>query len=206
LKRLWYLFLMLFIGGCSSVMVSSPEDGEHTNFLYQAHAQNLAAISHWRLAGRISLDDGEQGGSGRLRWSVTPNTSELDFQGAMGRGAWRLSIDPQGALLREADGSEQHAKDVNVLIQQRIGWPIPLDALQWWVRGLAAPGLVEQKQLNNDGLLVSLEQFGWTVNFSRYDSGAGQALPVRLKATHENYRVKLAVSQWQAGSHGAGKN
>ena len=115
----------------------------------------------------------------------------------MGRGAWHLQIGPEGAVLKEANGAEQTAPGVNDLIQDRMGWPIPVDALQWWVRGLAAPGAIEGETLDAEGLLISLAQFGWSVVFDRYESVAGVALPKRLTATRDDYRVKLAISRWQ---------
>jgi outer membrane lipoprotein LolB len=78
-----------------------------------------------------------------------------------------------------------------------MGWPIPVDALQWWVRGLAAPGAIEAEMLDAEGLLISLGQFGWSIDFDRYDSVAGLVLPKRLTATRDDYRVKLAISRWQ---------
>ena len=123
----------------------------------------------------------------------------------MGRGAWHLEIGPNGAVLTEANGSEQTAPGVNALIQDRMGWPIPVDALQWWVRGLAAPGAIEDEQFDVDGLLINLRQFDWNVKFGRYKSQDGIELPIRLNATRENYRVKLAVSRWRMSTdHVAG--
>jgi outer membrane lipoprotein LolB len=78
-----------------------------------------------------------------------------------------------------------------------MGWPIPVDALQWWVRGLAAPGAIEDEQFDVDGLLINLRQFDWNVEFGRYKSQDGIELPIRLNATRENYRVKLAISRWR---------
>ena len=96
-----------------------------------------------------------------------------------------------------ADGSEETAASVAELIQDSVGWPVPFEALQWWVRGLPAPGAIESEQLGPDGLLVSLRQFGWSVDFNRYESVGGVGLPVRLKATQDQYRVKLAVRHWR---------
>jgi len=164
---------------------------------YQDRTAKISANVEWALVGKISLDDGDQGGSGRLQWDVKPGHSELDFHGALGRGAWHLQIGPEGVLLKMADGTEQTAAGVSELIQDHMGWPVPLEALQWWVRGLAAPGVVENEQLGTDGLLISLRQFGWNVEFNRYDSFGDVALPIRLNATRDNYRVKLAISRWR---------
>ena len=160
----------------------------------------LTEIPEWGLVGKISLDDGDRGGSGRLQWDVTAEGSEIDFHGALGRGAWHLQISPDGAVLREANGSEQSAPGVNALIQDRMGWPVPVEALQWWVRGLAAPGVVNDEQFDPQGLLTSLDQLGWRVEFNRYDAKTGIALPVRLDARRDSYRVKLAIGRWQLGT------
>ena len=191
----WLLVLLIALNACTGVTVKEPVAGRQA--AYQSRAEKLTAITEWGFVGRISLDDGEQGGSGRLQWDVEQQNSVLDFHAAMGRGAWHLEIGSEGAVLREANGMEQTAAGVNALIQDRMGWPIPVDALQWWVRGLAAPGTSDIRELDPQGLLIHLEQFGWNVDFNRYDSDTGVTLPVRLDARRDNYRVKLAVSSWQ---------
>lgn len=191
----WPLSLLLMLSACSGVSV---KPGQPANWkAYEQRAGRLADVSEWSLAGKIALNDGDQGGSGRLNWVNRPDSAELDFHAALGRGAWNLKINPDYAVLTEADGETLSARSVNSLIQQRMGWPVPVEALQWWIRGLAAPGVVEQKTVDPEGLLVHLEQFGWTVNFSRYDLGPGIAMPKRLDASMDDYRVKLAVSRWQ---------
>ena len=159
----------------------------------------IGTVDEWRLLGRISLDDGDQGGSGKLQWEVAADRSTIDFHGAMGRGAWHLEISPESAVLREANGNEYSAPGVDNLIQQQMGWPVPVDALKWWVRGLAAPGSIEHRLLDDQGLLLGLGQFGWQIDFNRYKSDTGVAMPTRLDARRENYRVKLAVSRWHIG-------
>jgi len=197
-RRFVGLFLLLpILQACTSVAVKEspvPDKAE-----YQKRAGLLHAVEDWSLVSKISLDDGDQGGSGKLRWAVEPGISELSFHGAMGRGAWNLQTGPQGAFLKMADGTEQSAADVNDLIQNNVGWPVPLDALHWWVRGLAAPGSAEYREIGPDGLLISLQQFGWNVKFTRYDSVDGIDLPVRMNATQDDYRVKLAISRWRLG-------
>ena len=189
------IFLLIALNACTGTQLKESVPG--ASEAYQHRVENLASFHEWSFVGKLSLDDGEQGGSGRLQWEVTPGKSDLDFHGAMGRGAWHLQITPEGAILKEADGSEQTAAGVNELIQDRMGWPIPVDALQWWVRGLAAPGVVEAEVFDQDGLLLSLQQFGWSVDFNRYDSVAGVAMPVRVDAGQGSYRVKLAIGRWQ---------
>jgi outer membrane lipoprotein LolB len=197
--RIFCLALLgaLLLTACGRVPVRpAAEDGA---LAYEQRATLVGAWPEWGLSGKISLDDGAEGGSGRLNWSVRPGISELDFRAALGRGAWRLSIRPELAILTEANGDRQIAPDADFLVRERLGWSVPVDALAWWVRGLAAPGVVEARELDEAGLLVSLQQFGWTVEFDRYDSQALTAMPRKLNAKSQDYRVKLAISQWRIG-------
>ena len=189
------LVLFLILNACGGVSVK--ETAYENRSAYENRLKVLSEIAEWGFAGKISLDDGDQGGSGKLQWNVEPGGSGLDFHGALGRGAWHLQTGPQGAVLTQANGDVQTAPDVNELIQNRMGWPIPVNALQWWVRGLAAPGPVEEEKLDNEGRLLRLNQFGWMVNFDRYHSIDDMALPKRLDVTRDNYRVKLAISRWR---------
>jgi len=190
----WLLLAFTLLNACTTVPVTTPAVDHRV--AYEKRAGEIEGVSSWNLVGRISLDDGEEGGSGRLQWVVSADHSTMNFHGAMGRGAWHLEIKPGGAILSLADGNQYAADGVDALVEQQIGWPIPVEALQWWVRGLAAPGVIDAQQLDEAGLLVSLEQFGWQIDFNRYNSASGVALPIRLDARQNDYRVKLAISRW----------
>jgi len=196
----WLLLLpaSLLLNACTAVQVTESDITSQAaaEAAYRNRTESLRSVSAWSLVGRISLDDGEEGGSGRLQWVVNADRSSMDFHGAMGRGAWHLESGPEGAVLQLADGGETFAAGVDALIQQQLGWPVPVAALRWWVLGLAAPGPVEAQQLEAGGLLTSLQQFGWQIDFNRYASQTGVAMPIRLDARQDNYRVKLAVSRW----------
>lgn len=188
------VLVVVFLNACTGLKTKTNEPGNPEAF--SQRSQRLSAIPAWNLAGRISLDDGQDGGSGKLQWKVSPGSSVLDFYAAMGRGAWHLDIRENGVTLKDAKGVHS-APDVQTLLQQQLGWPVPVDALQWWVRGLHAPGPVEASNIDSQGLLTQLRQFGWLIEFNRYTGVEAESLPVRLEATRDQYRVKMAVSRWQ---------
>lgn len=204
LARRWYcwLTLALLLHGCSTT--GTRQYSAENMRLYQDRASRLATFEQWGLVGRLSLDDGEQGGSGKLLWEVWPGGSDMDFHGAMGRGAWQLRVRDNGATLKASDGSVQTAPGVEPLVQAQLGWPVPVNDLEWWVRGLQAPGAVDVAEFDDNGLLLSLQQSGWNVEFKRYREVGGTALPIRLEAQQGGYRVKLAVGSWRLGPEAGG--
>ncbi len=109
---------------------------------------------------------------------------------------------PGAALLEKSDGTRTRSATVDQLIQLEIGWQVPVDALRWWVRGLAAPGALQGLELDGSGLPRRLEQQGWTIEFERYQQVGDLSMPGRLEAVNAPYRIKLAVSRWALAAGG----
>jgi len=165
---------------------------------YAKRLDRLQGAQTWGFVGRLGLDDGQDGGSGRLDWRSDMDSVTLEFRGALGQGAWQLAADPAQARLTRTDGSITVAPHIDLLAYQELGWVLPVSALSWWVRGMAWPGTQgpDALQLNEDGTPAVIEQLGWHVTYSRYMDYAGEQMPSRLLARQGDTQVKLAVSRW----------
>jgi outer membrane lipoprotein LolB len=181
---------------CATVPPSEQAPGARAPLYEQRFAQ-LTAVDDWSLEGRLAISDDADGGSGQLRWRQRNGSSHMDFHGALGRGAWRLEADAAGAELQLADGSLRRADTVDALVRAEIGWRVPVEALAWWVRGLAAPGRLEHRQLDDQGRLSELRQSGWRIEFDRYEEIGPLSMPVRLTARQDDRTVKLAIRKWE---------
>lgn len=190
------------LGALLAVSCAAPRDLEQaaadpeTVARYEARQAAVSSWQNWSLLGRLAVSDGKDGGTGRLEWRSDPASSELDFRGTFGRGSWRLSMDDDRAILELASGDMWQARDVGALVREHVGWEVPVDALSWWVRGLAAPGRVESRSLDERGLLNLLSQRGWRIEFQRYGEFSGLSLPTRLEARRDGRQVKLVVRDW----------
>ena len=180
---------------CSARQLA-PVNDAGSELAYQQRSTRLGALPAWDLSGKLSLDDGHDGGSGKLEWQARPQFDQLDFRGALGKGAWRLVLDENGAELQKADGTVTRAPGIDELVLDEVGWSIPVDSLRWWVLGLAAPGVYDRLGLDPGGHLMELRQHGWDIKFDRYRAFADYDLPGKLVATQGDRRVKLAVLNW----------
>ena len=180
-----------------------PVGGAESERQYLARVDRLSATPHWIVEGRLAVRDGEDGGSGTLRWQSGPDRSRLDFHGALGRGAWRLVAAPGDAVLTEADGAVFRADSVDGLVTERLGWRVPVEELSWWIRGLAAPGSRAHKVLGEGGALLSLKQSGWEIAFSRYREFGDEQMPGLVVARRDERQVRFAIRDWTLGE-GAG--
>ena len=72
-----------------------------------------------------------------------------------------------------------------------------MDSLSWWVRGLVAPGDYEDRMIDDKGHLSELLQGGWTIEYGKYDTVEGSSLPRKLTAHQADWKLKLAIRDWQ---------
>jgi len=164
--------------------------------LYQAKSDQLAVFTAWALEARLAISSETDGGSGQFRWKTDHESVQMDFHGALGRGAWVLKADGKGAELALADGTMRHADSIDQLVRQELEWEIPVKSLAWWVRGLATPGRFKKRDIDGEGNLSKLLQDGWTIEYGKYRGFEGVSLPVRLTATRGQWKVKLAIRNW----------
>jgi outer membrane lipoprotein LolB len=157
-NRIAGLAAVIFLAACSSVPLTKTDQAGLAG-LYQARHDNLLSLEQWAFEGRLAVNDGQDGGSGHFNWQRHGEASSMDFHGALGRGAWRLEADRNGAVLELADGEIDRAPSVGQLVERRLGWKIPVDALSWWVKGCTAPGNWDQR----DSYTVKLAIRDWSL-------------------------------------------
>lgn len=192
------LVMVSFIQGCATAKVA-PEPHAALHTMYAQRSLALEQQQVWVLEGRLSVSDANDGGSGSLRWRQDAEYTRMDFHGALGRGAWLLEAGPGLARLERADGTKYAEDSLDKLVNSQLGWTVPVHALTWWVRGLAAPGKVQSRALSEQGALVQLQQQGWAISFERYREVGGYWLPGRMTAIQGDRKVKLAIRKWTLG-------
>ncbi len=74
------------------------------------------------------------------------------------------------------------AQSPEALLEEQLGWKLPVSHLVWWVRGLPAPDSKSRLGLDNDSRLATLEQDGWQVEYLSYTEQNGYWLPDLLAA------------------------
>jgi len=189
------LVFCLLLYACSSHQ-RIASDSAAASHAYQQRLAVLENLTDWDLAGKLSLDDGDDGGSGNLSWSVRDAESRMKFRGALGKGAWQLDSGPGFAELQRSDGSLVRSASVSRLVEAEIGWQIPVDSLKSWVLGIAAPGSTDLLELDEQGRVIAMQQDGWNITYNRYRQFGDIELPGRMDAVRGQYRVKMAVSRW----------
>lgn len=148
------------------------------------------------LNGRISVKHLETRQSAGLRWTHQLKTDEILLLNPLGQTAARIYRDDGHATLDDGNNHYQDA-DTESLMEQVLGWHLPLNGLHHWVLGMAEPDSPAQIERADNGQISVLRQDGWEVRFLRYADSKPDSMPTRLQLSHEDLQVQLLIDEWE---------
>jgi outer membrane lipoprotein LolB len=184
------LGLAVAVAGCASVR--APETGGST--------PDPERLTDWAAKGRIGITAGGEGGSGSFSWQQAAGRTDLALRGPLGAGGLDLVTDGVQLQLRDASGQALDGDAARAELEQRLGGPLPLAQLRYWILGVPAPagrGAGAGPVQMATGAVPGFVQDGWVVTLDQSRVFGAWRLPVRLSATTSGIRIKLVVDDWQ---------
>lgn len=194
--------LSLALGACVTTP-PAPVDPELARAAYDRRSTDLAAIEHFVVHGRVAVKVGNRGWQAGLLWTRAPDRLKLRLSGPMGAGAVHLERDEHGAWIKDARGNMVTDSSAEALLERVTGWWLPLEGLDYWVRGLVAPreAVGAQPIFDVHGRISRLLQHGWQLEFVEYQTVGGHDLPRRIFLVRKDdgrgaISVRLVISHW----------
>ncbi len=196
-KALAALLVGLTVFGLSSC-VTAPRVGLAPQFDWSERQQQLQQLQHWSFSGRLAIKDdaNNESWSASLRWRQEGDRYDIQLSGAFGQGAARLFGHEGHAVIEMPKHSALTATSAEALMQQQLGWYIPVQGLKYWLRGMPEPGSVSQHVFNEVGRLASLQQSGWRISYRDYLDVDGFELPRKLVLENPRLRARLVIDRW----------
>jgi len=156
----------------------------------------LAQQTHWGVSGRLALSDGRRGGSLSFAWKSTDQQHRVELWAPTGAKRWTLTFSPDQALLTGSDIGRRSGPSPDPLVEQAVGWPIPVEELSWWLRALIPPGRGHDLEFAENGVLARAQSPPWLIEFQRFELIEDVLLPSRLQIESPPYRVRLVLRDW----------
>lgn len=189
------------LSGCSQFATHEALQGTGDSAHWKLHKQQLSPLNSWQINGKVGLrvqtPEKTESGSATLFWLQRQDYYDIRLSGPLGRGATRLVGHPQQVELEIAGQGRYSASSPEALLQENLGWNLPVSHLFWWIRGLPAPDSRSRLQLDSSSRLSQLEQDNWHVQYLSYQQYDTYWLPERLKLQGPNIEITLVVKDWQ---------
>ena len=182
--------VLALAGGCASLPPTVAAGS------WPQRRAELQALEAWTLDGRVAVATADEGFSGGLAWRQQGATAAIDLRGPMGGVALAIRLDGTKMTVTDANGVSIAGEAARDYVASAIGAPLPVAELRYWLIGVPAPDQPHQESIGTDGRLSALEQAGWRLRYSRYDTVGRLALPARIEIESDAARLRLVVSKW----------
>lgn len=194
LKLFPSLFGMLILAGCATVSSTQPA-AENKSVGWEDRTTALSNIKNWDLHGLIAVHARNDAFSANWHWQQLANHDyTIEMFGPMGSNSLQITGTPSHVTLETSDGKKASASSPETLLQQQVGWQLPVSNLYYWIRGLPVPNVSAQKHFDAYHHLTTLVQQDWTVQYLRYTAVNHVDLPSKMVLTNPAINIKLIIN------------
>lgn len=194
IARLAALAAVALLGGCATQPPAGapPSDG----LSLEQRRTALEALPGWEMRGRLAVDTGERAYQGRFQWRQDAGRLLFSVRGPLGVGGIEVS-GTDDALTVRADGETYALDDPETQLSALVGWWLPVASLDDWLLGLPDRRYAAESEVEAGGVLLSLEQRLWRLDYDRHAHNGAWLLPRRIEMNHDQLRLRLIVDAWQ---------
>ena len=206
LTRALVLLSLLALGGCASLpeapdssTLPSTEgaldrDAQRLD-LWLARQHAVQKLNTWRCEGRAAIIAQNGGGQISFDWLHSPKEQVLSIKTPLGQNAMQLTVNPGGATLIDHDGQVIQGENGEAMLNEALGWSVPLESLRAWLLGLPA-SREDSYTLDPQGRLLTIDSQGWTIEYKRYSEISGVSLPSKFELRRSEMSLRLVIDRW----------
>lgn len=130
----------------------------------------------------------------RFRWQQQSGYFDIWLWGTLGAGRTHLQ-GTQKALTISLPKQPVKQGPAKQIMQEQLGWSLPLAALGAWLRGRVAPQLaVDAEDIDAQGRLLAAEQAGWSVTFSQHQPDGKGWRPRQISVSGRDLTLQLTLT------------
>jgi outer membrane lipoprotein LolB len=183
------------LAGCASV---KPEGPSMSNAATSVSAQTSRAYQ-----GRFAIQYNDQNGQqrnayGNFSWQETGDTVTLQLRNPLGQTLAIVTSSPASAMLELPNRQPLTADNVTTLMQNALGFTLPVEGLRYWLQPSPAPTSRAKTEQDPDqpSRLKQITQDGWTIDYLAYaDAPATGVKRLNLSRSEPPIDIRLVLDQ-----------
>ena len=186
------------LNACATVEKPQPLEEKQLDkkAAWELRRVSLETIQVWSLKGRVAGKSNDEGFRAGVRWEQKKYQFNIDLHGPLGRKIAQITGDAGDVKLSTSKGESISASNPETLMQELFGYSLPINGLQYWMRGIPDPQeIYASLELDEHGRLKQLHQAGWVIDYDRYHNGS-PSLPAFIKISSTNINANLKIDTW----------
>lgn len=193
LRPLFFLTpLMLVLAACNTTSrMDAPVNSE-----WEQRKAVLQSLNHWEFTGSINVRDANEAHSSRIRWRQQDEQYRINLWGTFNIGATEINGRPGEVRIDQQGEEPVITESPEEMLYQRIGYELPVTELNFWIKGIPAPGHSEAMNFAENLQLLGFEQAGWRIDYLGYTNIGTESLPTRIRIQKDPLRLDLIRLNW----------
>jgi|TARA_B110000114_G_C14932206_1_gene332888 outer membrane lipoprotein LolB len=194
-RLLCWFFLLSVIIACSNLAPPAQINSD-----WESQRSALEDLDSWQLRGRVNVRYNDESNTPRIQWMQQNVEYHIRLWGTFNAGKTVIMGRP-GYVTLEQGGDVRTAASPEDLILQQLGYELPVSYLEYWIKGIPAPGSQADLRFNELNQLVVLAQDGWTITYSDLRQYENLSLPrqVEVSRPQNDIRLRFVGLNWQLG-------
>ncbi len=183
------------LAGCASVKPQQPSLANATTSV----TEQTSRAYHGRVAVQYVDQNGQQRNAyGNFDWQEAGDTVTLQLRNPLGQTLAIVTSSPAAASLELPNRQPLTADNVSTLMQNSLGFALPVEGLRYWLQPSAAPTsrAKTEQDPQDPSHLKEIVQDGWTIDYLAYaDAPATGLKRVNLSREQPPLDIKLVLDQ-----------
>lgn len=164
---------------------------------WQKRYSELKQVNSWTLNGSVSIQQAGKTNIASMRWQQQQmDNYNMMLFGPLSMGRVGIAGNSGSVTLTRTGKPPVSASSPESLMQQQLGWELPISNMYYWVRGIPAPGSNPRMNFDDQNHLTQLAQDGWVINYQNYTSVQQVDLPRTISMNNPRLNVRLVVKNW----------
>ncbi len=188
----------LLLGACSTLTPATSQPS--AKITAERQYQERLLISG-RMQVRYQQNNKEQSLPGSFEWKQEQDSTTIELISPLGQTMASISQNASGATLQQAGQAPRTADNLDHLLTETLGWPLPVSGLRDWLQGYTRAANGQRAALKaQDNLIINAD--GWQLRYVTWIDEGGQLRPKRIdlqRYTEQAGEVsmRLAIDQWK---------
>ncbi len=186
---------LLALSGCATQAPREPSTSKATTSL----STQTSRAYHGRFAVQYLDQNGQQRNAyGNFDWKETGSTITLQLRNPLGQTLAIVTSSPASATLELPNRQPLTADNVSTLMQNALGFALPIEGLRYWLQPSVAPDSHASTTADPQDAqrLAQIHQDGWTIDYVAYaDAPATGVKRVNLTRAEPPLEIKLVLDQ-----------
>jgi outer membrane lipoprotein LolB len=168
---------LIFLTACSTMLQRNP---------------STYSMDGFNVQGLVGVTTSQGQNSANFNWYQHGGGYHIALYGPMALGSTYLDSDGTNVTLTLSDQENYTATSPELLMQNVLGWSMPVTGLHYWLFAKPVPNEPYENSLDSHHRVIQLNQEGWDIHYLWQDQ---QSFPHKITLVRPGIKVVIVINK-----------